>query len=678
MSDPAQPLKLRWRASLRFKVLTGMIFALGTVAITAISFNVWRAYDARADDLDARGRALVHVMAEALARPLFDFNQPAVEAAVDAFITNRDIVAAVVRNDSGQPVAGGLPEGGPKESAVFSQRIAFVGHGKAYEVGEIEVWLSHESLQAFLSERLQQAVIELFALLVALSLSVILAFRFISAPIGHIVAALDRLRHGETELRLPAHDQDDEIGQINQAILSLRDALVSRQEMESRLAHEAMHDALTGLPNRALFHDRLRQAEVRWQRRPERPYAVLYIDIDRFKDINDSLGHLQGDLLIVRAGDRIRETLRSEDTVARMGGDEFAVLVEDLPGIDVVLRLAGQVRAAMAQPFEIDSAHVRMTVSVGIAIRQDGMLRPEDLLRSADLAMYRAKETGKDRCATFEDQFFESTARRHALVKDMRNGVGESQFIAFFQPIVWLNDERLAGFESLVRWQHPQEGLISPAEFIPLAEETGLIKEIGLSMLDQALSQLKLWRQRFPQAPHLTVAVNLSPVQLADKSHVEALLARIAATPLGGIDHLKLEITESVVLDQPERARETLERFRSLGVDLAIDDFGTGYSSFSHLHQLPFDTLKIDRAFVKPMADGPRHQRLVRAIIGLAQDLGLNVVAEGVETTGDAHLLREMGCEMAQGFHYAKPMPPEEASRFIEDRISACPADCPV
>jgi len=436
------------------------------------------------------------------------------------------------------------------------------------------------------------------------------------------------------------------------------------EETKEHFRHAAFHDSLTGLPNRAMF-TQLLQAEIETTKRtPGHLFAVLFLDLDRFKNINDSLGHTHGDLLLVAFAERLERTLRPIDTLARFGGDEFAILISGIEDTTDAVRVAERIHEELSQPFELDKNSAFASASIGIALSSSGYDRPEDILRDADTAMYRAKENGKARYEMFDTGMHAKAVSRLQLEHDLRHAVEEKEFAVYYQPIIALQTGRLAGFEALVRWNHPRRGLISPADFIPVAEETGMIMAIGKFVLEEACRKIKKWQIASPSHRALSLSVNLSARQVAQPDLIDQIKSALEESSLSP-HHLKLEITESVVMGNPEAATMMFKQLRALGVQLSIDDFGTGYSSLSYLHRFPLNYLKIDRSFVDRMTtDGD--DAIVRTIATLARNLGMEVIAEGIETDEQYQQLKELGCEYGQGYLFSRPLNNEAAYRVIE------------
>jgi len=458
--------------------------------------------------------------------------------------------------------------------------------------------------------------------------------------------------------------------------LAVRDASGKTLRMagsQTDITEGKVSDPLTGLPNRLLFIDRLGRVIKHAKRRKDHIFAVLFLDLDGFKMINDSVGHLIGDQLLLGVANRLEKCLRSTDTVARLGesftvarlgGDEFTVLLDDLKDPNDAKRAAERLMKALTAPFVLGGKEVFTSVSIGIALSNPAYEQPEDILRDADTAMYRAKSLGKARFEVFDADMRASVMARLQLETDLRRALERQEFRNFYQPIVSLASGKIAGFEALLRWEHPTRGLLGPEEFIAVAEETGLIRELGWWNLREACRQISDWKANPDADPDLIISVNLSVKQFLQPnlvSEIKGLLRELAFPP----ESLKLEITESTVMGDPSAAVEMLLQIKALGIRLAIDDFGTGYSSLSYLHRFPLDTLKIDRSFISGMCEGGEGMEIARTIMPLANNLRLDVVAEGVETIEQVAFLRKLHCKFAQGFYFSKPLAAEEAGALL-------------
>ncbi len=440
--------------------------------------------------------------------------------------------------------------------------------------------------------------------------------------------------------------------------------ITQRKAAEDRLLHDAFHDALTGLPNRVLLLDRLERSIVRMARRTEHRFAVLFIDLDGFKVVNDSLGHQTGDQLLIAVSRRLETCLRQGDTIARLGGDEFVILVDDIEDLKDVLNLADRALQELQRPFLLNGLELVTTASIGIALSGSRDSSAETLLRDADIAMYQAKSRGKGGYVVFDEAMHASAMTRMKLEADLRQAAMRREFQLHYQPIVSLRTGRIAGFEALLRWNNSERGMVSPDQFIPVAEETKLILPLGLWVLREAAEQLRRWQLTHRTKPPLKMSVNLSCRQFLQSDLVYQIERILLETGVDG-SCLRLEITESAIMDQVETALAVLARLKSLGIRLAIDDFGKGYSSLSYLHQLPCDVLKIDQGFVARMGAHGENSEVVRTIVALAQGLGLEVVAEGIEAPYQLTHLRELGCQYGQGYLFSHPLHSEDAGQLL-------------
>jgi diguanylate cyclase (GGDEF)-like protein len=472
-----------------------------------------------------------------------------------------------------------------------------------------------------------------------------------------------------------AHAATRELGISNATLrrgaAALHVEISERKLAEERLLYAASHDELTGLANRAHFMERFNQLIVRMHRHTGHFAAVLFLDLDRFKRVNDSLGHLAGDQLLVAVARRIEGCLRADDVLARMGGDEFTVLLEDVESIDGqngAITVAERILADLKYPFTILGREVYASASIGIAVTQTGRDAPEDVLRDADIAMYRAKDQGKARYEIFVPELLTQAVRLLQLESDLKGALERRQFVLFYQPIVSLYDGVLLGFEALIRWQHPQRGFISPDDFIPSAEDSGAILPIGAWVIEEACRQAANWRDEFARREPLAISVNLSAKQFSNGAdlleQIEWSLKAFALSPR----LLHLEITESAIMRDPDVATVTLMELHRLGIEVHLDDFGTAYSSLGYLQRFPVDTLKIDRSFISSAASAAvRNPEIVQTITSLARSLSLTTTGEGIETAEQLAYLRSLGCTHGQGYYFSRPLNPADATCLIAD-----------
>jgi diguanylate cyclase (GGDEF)-like protein len=477
-------------------------------------------------------------------------------------------------------------------------------------------------------------------------------------------------RHAEEAERARAELEHQRAEQAEKHVAELNNYIAEQErisrvleETKEHFRHAAFHDSLTGLPNRAMFTELLKAEIENAQRHGEHMFAVLFLDLDRFKNINDSLGHTHGDLLLVAFAERLERTLRPIDTLARFGGDEFAILLSGMGDATDAVRVAQRIQDELSQPFVLDKNSAFATASIGIALSSSGYDRADDILRDADIAMYRAKENGKARYEVFDHGMHARAVSRLQLESDLRQAIEQKEFCVYYQPIVSLQTGRLAGFEALVRWNHPRRGLVSPADFIPVAEETGLIVPIGEWVLNEACARVRQWQIESPSHHSLSLSVNLSARQVAQPDLLNRIKEAVENSKLN--PHcLKLEITESVVMENAEAAAQMFKQLRSLGVQLSIDDFGTGYSSLSYLHRFPLNYLKIDRSFVMRLTTD-NDNAIVRTISTLARNLGMEVIAEGIETEEQFQQLKMLGCEYGQGYLFSRPVANEGVDHLL-------------
>jgi len=455
----------------------------------------------------------------------------------------------------------------------------------------------------------------------------------------------------------------DDQGEVVQLQTTSRD-ITERILAQERLRYEALHDALTGLPNRHLLMERLEYAIHRSKRLENYHFAILFLDLDRFKVINDSLGHLTGDQVLIAIGKKLQSLLRESDLAVRMGGDEFVILLDEIKGINDAVRATERILAKLNLPLMIEGREIYITTSIGIVFGSKDYLEAAHILRDADIAMYRAKHEGKARYEIFDPEMHKEALKRLHLENDLRQGIEREEFILYYQPIIELATNQLVGFEALVRWQHPTEGLKSPVEFIAVAEETGLITSLDYWVLRTACQQLAGWQTMFPNISTLKISVNLSAQDLRRYDLLEVVDCVLAETKLSP-KCLTLEITESMLIEDVKATINLLRQFKKRGLEISIDDFGTGYSSLSYLHRLPVDNLKVDRSFVNQMQETRRNYQIVETIATLSNHLELNTIAEGIETVEQLELLQKLGYKFGQGYLFYKPLSQDDAEALL-------------
>lgn len=502
--------------------------------------------------------------------------------------------------------------------------------------------------------------------------------RSVTRPIDDLVRATRAIAKGDLGYSLSEEDRT-EFGELarhfntmsrelRESYAALQKEIEERKAAEAQLLYDAFHDALTGLPNRALFVDRLEHVISGAGRHPGESYAVLFLDLDRFKVINDSLGHLVGDHLLVAVGERLAGCIRPGDTVARLGGDEFGLLIQGLQGPGDAVLVAERVHAALSGAFEIEGHEMFVTASIGVAVQADRYKKPDQVLRDADIAMYQAKLKGKACCEIFDSEMHGTVVDRLQLEADLRRAVEHGEeFALHYQPIVALRTGRLVGVEALVRWKHPARGLIQAGDFVSLAEESGIIVPLGEWAVRRACTQLRAWQERLPALSDLTMSVNVSGRQFRRPDLVETV-GRILREAEVDPRHVAIEVTESVIMDDVEASAAKLSRLRDMGVQIHVDDFGTGYSSLSYLHRFPINAVKIDRSFVSGLPGHAESEEVIKAIVSIAESLDFDVIAEGIEREEHVEKLEELRCRYGQGHLVAHPLEPQAFESWVAAR----------
>lgn len=523
----------------------------------------------------------------------------------------------------------------------------------------VMIYLTGAVVAGLVYQALDQINIYLFAAVVGFFGVVYLTFRRF---VEDLKSTVEKAKQAERER---AEQAEEHVNELQHYVAELERSSEALKESHENFRHAAYHDALTGLPNRNYFIDTLKGLLQESRERSEVNFAVLFLDLKNFKTINDSLGHSLGDRLIKNVGKRLSGMVREEDMVGRFGGDKFGIILTDLINRDEATAFADRLARRVAEPYTLDGRQVFTSAKIGIAYGNSKYPEAEDILRDADIAMYYAKENA-DNYVIFDQKMHIRAVTRLQLETDLRFAIERNEFELYYQPIIGLDTAQLVGFEALVRWNHPQRGLVPPNEFIPIAENTGLIIPMTVQILHGACSQIVTWQKQSTGASPLSIAVNLSGKHFGHPALVDQINAVIAQTGIHP-SSLKLELTESAVMENAETAILMLQQIKETGVQISIDDFGTGYSSLSYLHRFPIDLLKVDRSFVGAMEENSENGEIVRTVIALAKALGLKVVAEGIESIHQFHQLRILGCEYGQGYLFSKPLPVADISRLLAD-----------
>jgi diguanylate cyclase (GGDEF)-like protein len=486
-----------------------------------------------------------------------------------------------------------------------------------------------------------------------------LSLRVAQAKIYQLNAELERKVHQRT-------------AELEAVVSQLHQEVAHHKQTQQKLLQQALQDELTGLPNRTLFMEHLQKALKDLRRHQNTLFAVLFIDLDRFKVINDSWGHTVGDQLLIAFTRILKECIREIDTLARLSGDEFTILLENLQDVNDAIAFANRLLDKLTIPIHLDVCSVFVNASIGIVLGSPHYQNGTELLRDADIAMYRAKALGKGRYAVFDREMYTQTVQLTQLETDLRYALERQEFLLHYQPVVSLATNQIIGFEALIRWQHPERGLVYPGDFIEIAEDTGLIVPIGKWVLQEACQQLSTWQQQFPAASSTFISVNLSSRQLKQFDLIYQLAEILRHTGLDG-QNLRLELTESMLMDHGEKTLELLSQIKRQNIQLSIDDFGTGYSSLSYLYRFPIDALKVDRSFISPIGTAVKNCEIVKAIITLAHSLSLVAIAEGVETPHQLEQLKKLGCDAAQGYLFSKPVDAQLVARLLHESSWAKP-----
>ncbi len=537
----------------------------------------------------------------------------------------------------------------------------------------IMMYLSGAVMTGVIIKSIEQTNLFLIAGVVGAFGIVYLTFRHF---VEDVKKTVEKAKQAERER---AEQAEEHVHELEHYVAELERSGSALQESHENFRHAAYHDALTGLPNRNFFIDTLKELLQKSRQNSESNFAVLFLDLNRFKTINDSLGHSMGDRLIKNVAKRLSGMVRDEDMVARFSGDKFGLILSDLLSKEEATSFADRLARRLAEPYTLDGRQVFTSAKIGIAYGNSKYPEAEDILRDADIAMYYSKDN-EENYVIFDQKMHIRAVTRLQLETDLRFAIERNEFELYYQPIVGLENSSLVGFEALVRWNHPQRGLVPPNEFIPISESTGLIIPMTVQILSSACKQVVAWQDRSPDGKPLSIAVNLSGKHFGHPALVEQIKTVIAET---GIDpsHLKLELTESAVMENAETAILMLKQIKETGVQISIDDFGTGYSSLSYLHRFPIDLLKVDRSFVSAMEENTENGEIVRTVIALAKALNLKVVAEGIESVHQFHQLRILGCEYGQGYLFSKPLPVADIERLLDDKTrwqNILPANSPV
>ncbi len=672
-------VRQRWRAGLPLRYTMSLVVVVAVSMPALVMLNVERRLTQDSQNvLLTQGKlALLAISTVSLAEPLWVVDEAALEAATQRILKNPHVVAVRIEERNSKTAAmTRLREGfkldldAPEATQNLDRHSAPVER-MGQTLGTLTLWFDDAYGRGLLDERRTQMVILVsLQVLVALGVMVPVLVSRVLKPIERLKLQATSLLHHGPDAAHPhfVWKRNDEIGHLgghlSEVQAELNTLFAQLGSKNAQLEQMALYDHLTALPNRTLFTD-LVQREMLHARRAQQRFGILFIDLDRFKAVNDSLGHAAGDVLLVEVSQRLRHAVREVDVVCRQSGDEFLVLARDIGQWEALAEMADRILKAVEQPVVIGAANARVSASVGIAMFPDDADNFEDLVRNADTAMYQAKSLGRARYSFFHSELNARLQATLELEQELGYAIANDQLVLHYQPQVDANSGDLVGVEALVRWQHPQRGLLYPGAFIAMAEESGRIAEMGAWTLRTACRQMAQWKARGMDVG--VMAVNVSALEFRDHRLLESLHAALAESGMHPKD-LEIEITESVLMAETETSQRIIERLRELGVGIAIDDFGTGYSSLAYLKRLKPNQLKIDRSFVSDTTADSDSRAIVRGIVGLANALGLTVVAEGVETADQMLFLRETGCQTLQGYYLAKPLPVDQLEQWLAAR----------
>ncbi len=657
----AQPKARR----LRTKVLVTVSLAVAALITLEAAFSINAHYKEGFAALHERGRLLSSLQADALAVPVWDFDSEQIDSILDALAQDPDFFAVTMSDATGTVIAERGEAGSAENILKVGQDIVYAQGDERQVLGRLDLQLSTSRLDEALLRSVGIRFVALALLLVAVLSSIILAFRRITNPLDRLTSVMSQLAAGNHSTIVPDLERDDEIGGMARAVQVFKNNAIERERAEARMHHMALHDALTDLPNRILFHDRLKQA-IANARRHRTLVALVLVDLDWFKDVNDTFGHAAGDQLLKTVAKRLNSMVRASDVVARLGGDEFALVLSDLTRPEDAEIVTRKVIAALDQPIDLGDSEAHTPASVGITVFPNDGDTPEQLLQNADVALYRAKAMGRSLCCRFDAAMGQQIQTRKSLEQDLRQALTSNQFQLHYQPQLDLASGEIVGVEALLRWHHPERGPVSPTEFIPIAEETGLIVTIGDWVLEQACRQASTWQKELDRT--MTIAVNLSAVQF--KSDIATTMIRLLHRYQLSPKHIELEITERILMRDTDANLGILRQLSDIGICFSMDDFGTGYASLSYLRRFPFSKIKIDQSFVRDINTNADAAAIVRAVIGLGSSLEMVVTAEGVETEDQLNYLQTAGCTQAQGYFIGKPVPADVIARLFSQRAS--------
>lgn len=666
------------KSSFRIRIL-GLTFLTISLALLIVVFTQTQQLKSeQLIALEQKADYLAESQLPILASMLWRLDFQGIDAVLSGLKSDPDFAYAEVRSVKGEVISAFSADKSSRELrkaveeiTTASKRVTFEASG--LEVGELYIEFSHQNIKAKTREALLNGLYTYSLTLVFTLIALHLSLRYITVPLERLSEVIKKLADNDLSVKVPYVKQNDEIGEISKAVGVLKDYAKDRAELLNELAEsreklefQALYDPLTKLPNRTLVMDRLSH-QLSESQRDNNISSVLFIDLDDFKKVNDTLGHDKGDELLIQCTERLQKVIRAADTVGRLGGDEFIAILGNLKSPQDSKLVAEKLIHALRAPFILDGQEVTVSASIGIASYPDDASDKIGLLKNSDAAMYHAKSRGRNTYSFYNKEMNSQVERRVAIEKAMSKAIERGEFQVYFHPLIDISSRKVISTEALLRWENPELGPVYPDEFIPIAEQTSLILKLGQFVLEEALTRTVQWREQ--GANDLRASVNISPRQFRDPEIVSVVEECIKKTGMPA-SSLELEITEGVLIDNDPFTNDCLEKLNELGVQIAMDDFGTGYSSLSYLRSHPFDVLKVDRSFVNDITHDLGDRELVNASIAMAHALNLKVVAEGVETNEHLQLLEEMNCDYAQGFLFGKPMPADEMTDMLQLHLS--------
>lgn len=663
---------MRSGSSVRTKVLVYTSCIVGAALLFIFLQNINHSHKELSNELDKRLNVHLKSVVPNLSERLWVVDTRGVQRLIDGLSEDPDFAYAKVEDTEGNLIVEAT--GVLSRESVTAERLPLVFAPRNISLGYVTLELSHERLDQVKQTLILENALMFVVTLLLVFIGILICFRQLNKPLDELTEVMKYLASDNLSIPVPYLNRNDEIGQISKAVevfknyaMHRKELMIKQAENEKMLTYQAHYDGLTNLPNRFLSLDRLMHA-VREAERSQRKVALLYVDLDDFKKINDTLGHDTGDRLLVDVAARLRELVRTADTLGRLGGDEFVAVLGDLRDPADAQLVAEQLISSLRKPFAIDGRELMVTTSIGISVYPDDGEQASELLRKADSAMYHAKSQGRNTYAFFTEEMNHRVSHRLAIEQAMHGALQRGEFSVYYQPLIDVASGETIGSEALLRWDSPHLGRVPPDDFIPVAEQNSMILDLGEYVLKDAVMHTMRWSQMAGR--QLKASVNISPRQFRDPDILKTIKQTLSNANMP-TESLSLELTEGVVLSSDKHSLAMMQGLSDAGISIAMDDFGTGYSSLSYVRSFPFDVIKIDRSFVNDITEDPADLELVQAAIAMSHGLNLTAIAEGVETEQQLQLLREMGCDQLQGYLFGAPMPAPQFDEYLRSRERA-------